>query len=107
VSLQERLDLGSLARLHGTELGHDLAAAHDWEADGSGTLNLWLAAGLLFEESTAALLCGDLFTQTGNTSITTGDIVGPAIGRPVGHACSALGVQARRWAPYVCRTVLV
>jgi hypothetical protein len=31
VALQERLDLGSPARLHGVELGHDLAAAHDRE----------------------------------------------------------------------------
>ena len=36
-------------------------------------------AGLLFEESTATLLCGDLFTQTGRTgALTRGDIVGPA-----------------------------
>ena len=36
-------------------------------------------AGLLFEAATGTLLCGDLFTQTGDTSITTGDIVGPAV----------------------------
>lgn len=36
-------------------------------------------AGLLFEESTQTLLCGDLFTQTGDAPTTTGDIVGPAI----------------------------
>lgn len=37
-------------------------------------------AGLMFEESTMTLLCGDLFTQTsGGPSRTTGDIVGPAI----------------------------
>lgn len=36
-------------------------------------------AGLLFEESTATLLCGDLFTQTGLTeALTESDIVGPA-----------------------------
>lgn len=36
-------------------------------------------AGLLFEETTGTLLCGDLFTQTGDASTTTGDIVGPAV----------------------------
>jgi flavorubredoxin len=35
-------------------------------------------AGLLFEETTGTLLCGDLFTQTGDASVTSGDIVGPA-----------------------------
>ena len=36
-------------------------------------------AGLLFEETTATLLCGDLFTQLGNVALTHSDIVGPAI----------------------------
>jgi flavorubredoxin len=37
-------------------------------------------AGVLFEESTRTLLCGDLFTQLGNgAALTEGDIVGPAI----------------------------
>ena len=36
-------------------------------------------AGLLYEETTGTLLCGDLFTQTGRTApLTHGDIVGPA-----------------------------
>lgn len=36
-------------------------------------------AGLLFEETTGTLFCGDLFTQTGGgTVMTEGDIVGPA-----------------------------
>ncbi|HWT11675.1 MAG TPA: MBL fold metallo-hydrolase [Allosphingosinicella sp.] len=40
---------------------------HGWEA------------GLLLEETTNTLLCGDLFTQTGRTdAVTHGDIVGPA-----------------------------
>lgn len=40
---------------------------HGWEA------------GLLLEETTATLLCGDLFTQTGETqALTESDIVGPA-----------------------------
>ena len=37
-------------------------------------------AGLIFEESTGTLLCGDLFTQLGDgPALTTSDIVGPAI----------------------------
>jgi flavorubredoxin len=37
-------------------------------------------AGLLFEETTATLFCGDLFTATGTSSaITSDDIVGPAL----------------------------
>jgi hypothetical protein len=41
---------------------------HGWEA------------GLVFEETTGALLCGDLFTQYGECpAATAGDIVGPAI----------------------------
>jgi flavorubredoxin len=37
-------------------------------------------AGVLYEETTGTLLCGDLFTQTGKQAALTGcDIVGPAI----------------------------
>jgi flavorubredoxin len=37
-------------------------------------------AGVLYEESTGTLLCGDLFTQLGDgPALTRGDIVGPAI----------------------------
>jgi flavorubredoxin len=36
-------------------------------------------AGLLYEETTGTLLCGDLFSQAGNSvAITQSDIVGPA-----------------------------
>jgi flavorubredoxin len=58
----EVLDLGS-KRVRWIDTPH---VPHGWDA------------GLLFEESTATLLCGDLFTQTGDASTTTGDIVGPA-----------------------------
>ena len=35
---------------------------------------------MLYEENTGTLLCGDLFTQTGNgPALTESDIVGPAI----------------------------
>lgn len=37
-------------------------------------------AGVMLEESTSTLLCGDLFTQVGGgPALTTADIVGPAI----------------------------
>jgi flavorubredoxin len=37
-------------------------------------------AGVLYEETTGTLMCGDLFTQLGNDhALTHGDIVGPAI----------------------------
>jgi flavorubredoxin len=37
-------------------------------------------AGLMYEESTGTLLCGDLFTQLGDgPALTQGDVVGPAI----------------------------
>lgn len=37
-------------------------------------------AGVLFEESTGTLLCGDLFSQLGGgPALTQGDVVGPAI----------------------------
>jgi flavorubredoxin len=37
-------------------------------------------AGVLHEESTGALLCGDLFTQLGDgPALTSGDVVGPAV----------------------------
>jgi flavorubredoxin len=37
-------------------------------------------AGILYEETTRTLLCGDLFTQLGNErAMTDGDVVGPAI----------------------------
>jgi flavorubredoxin len=37
-------------------------------------------AGVLYEETTDTLLCGDLFTQLGNDkALTDGDVVGPAI----------------------------
>lgn len=36
-------------------------------------------AGVIYEESTSTLLCGDLFTQVGGgPALTSGDIVGPA-----------------------------
>ena len=59
----ERLDIGGRT-LRYIDTPH---TPHGWDA------------GLLFDETSATLLCGDLFTQTGLTApLTSGDIVGPA-----------------------------
>jgi flavorubredoxin len=61
----EVIDLGGGRRVRFIDTPH---TPHGWDA------------GLLYEESTRTLLCGDLFTQLGNDrALTEGDIVGPAI----------------------------
>lgn len=61
----EILDLGRGKRIRYIDTPH---TPHGWDA------------GVLLEESTATLLCGDLFTQLGNdAALTSADIVGPAI----------------------------
>jgi flavorubredoxin len=61
----EVIDLGRGKRVRYIDTPH---TPHGWDA------------GVLFEESTATLMCGDLFTQLGNgPALTEGDIVGPAI----------------------------
>jgi flavorubredoxin len=53
---------------------------HNWEA------------GLFHEEVTGTLLCGDLFTHTGNkASVTTSDILAPAIAAEEMFQASSLG----------------
>ena len=60
----EVLDLGGGKRLRYLDTPH---TPHGWDA------------GVMYEESTGTLLCGDLFTQVGNgPALTEGDIVGPA-----------------------------
>jgi len=71
---------------------------HGWEA------------GLLMEETTATLLCGDLFTQTGLTGpLTESDIVGPASAAEDLFRSSslhpAMGSTIRRLAPLAPRTL--
>ena len=59
------LDLGNGKRVRYLDTPH---IPHGWEA------------GVLYEETTSTLLCGDLFTQLGNgPALTESDIVGPAI----------------------------
>jgi flavorubredoxin len=62
---RELVDLGGGKRVRYIDTPH---TPHGWDA------------GVLFEESTGTLLCGDLFTQLGDgPALTDGDIVGPAI----------------------------
>jgi flavorubredoxin len=61
----ETIDLGRGKRVRYLDTPH---IPHGWEA------------GVLYEETTGTLLCGDLFTQLGDgPALTEGDIVGPAI----------------------------
>jgi flavorubredoxin len=61
----ETIDLGKGKRVRYLDTPH---IPHGWEA------------GVLYEETTGTLLCGDLFTQLGDgPALTASDIVGPAI----------------------------
>ncbi len=61
----EALELGGGRRLRYIDTPH---VPHGWDA------------GVLYDEATGTLLCGDLFTQLGDgPALTGGDIVGPAI----------------------------
>ncbi len=67
-------------------------------------------AGVLYEETTGTLLCGDLFTQLGNDrALTDGDVVGPAIAAEDLFKYSALnpamGETIRSLASLVPRTL--
>ena len=67
-------------------------------------------AGLLYEETTETLLCGDLFTQTGLTGpITESDIVGPAAAAEELFGFSSLhpemGATIRGLAPLMPKTL--
>jgi len=67
-------------------------------------------AGVIFEESTSTLLCGDLFTQVGNdAALTANDIVGPALAAEDMFQYSSLhpgmGTTIRRLATLAPRTL--
>lgn len=90
----EILDLGG-KRVRYIDTPH---TPHGWEA------------GLLFEETTSTLLCGDLFTQTGETgALTESDIVGPAAAAEDLFRFSSLhpemGATIRRLAPLAPKTL--
>jgi flavorubredoxin len=59
------IDIGGGKRVRFIDTPH---TPHGWDA------------GVMYEESTGTLMCGDLFTQLGNgKALTEGDVVGPAI----------------------------
>jgi hypothetical protein len=61
----EVLDLGNGRRVRYLDTPH---IPHGWDA------------GVLHEEATGTLLCGDLFTHLGNgPALTQGEVVGPAV----------------------------
>lgn len=61
----ETIDLGGGKRVRYIDTPH---TPHGWDA------------GVLYEESTRTLLCGDLFTQLGDgPALTSSDVVGPAV----------------------------
>lgn len=91
----EVIHLGGGKRLRYLDTPH---VPHAWES------------GLLYEESTETLFCGDLFTQTGGgPALTEGDIVGPAIATEDMFRSSSLsplmGPTIRRLAALAPRTL--
>jgi flavorubredoxin len=67
-------------------------------------------AGVLFEESTQTLLCGDLFTQLGEgPALTHGDVVGPAVAAEdlfkASSLCPTMGSTIRGLAKLAPRTL--
>jgi flavorubredoxin len=61
----EVIDIGRGKRVRFIDTPH---TPHGWDA------------GVMYEESTGTLMCGDLFTQLGNgPALTNSDVVGPAI----------------------------
>jgi len=91
----ETIDLGQGKRVHYLDTPH---IPHGWEA------------GVLYEETTGTLLCGDLFTQLGDgAALTEGDIVGPAIAAEDAFRSSSLnpgmGTTIRRLATLAPRTL--
>lgn len=90
----EAIDLGG-KRVRYLDTPH---IPHGWEA------------GVLYEETTGTLLCGDLFTQVGDgAALTQGDIVGPAIATEDFFRFSSLnpgmGPTIRRLAQLAPRTI--
>jgi len=92
----EVLDIGSM-RLRYLDTPH---VPHGWEA------------GVLFEETTGTLLCGDLFSHPGNgPAVTDADVVGPAMAAEDMFGFSSLtpstGPTIRRLADLTPKTLAV
>jgi flavorubredoxin len=67
-------------------------------------------AGVMYEESSGTLLCGDLFTQLGNgPALTEGDIVGPSVAAEdlfqYSSLCPGMGATIRSLAKLRPRTL--
>ena len=93
----EVVDLGGDRRVRYLDTPH---IPHGWEA------------GVLYEETTGTLLCGDLFTHLGDGApLTDKDVVGPAIAaEDMFHASSlnpATGKTIRRLAELTPRTLAI
>jgi flavorubredoxin len=91
----ETIDLGSGRRVRWLDTPH---IPHGWDA------------GVLYEEASGTLLCGDLFTQLGHgPALTEGDVVGPAIAAEDLFGSSSLhptmGPTIRRLADIAPRTL--
>ena len=91
----EVIDLGGGKRVRYLDTPH---VPHGWDA------------GVLLEESTGTLFCGDLFTQLGDgPALTEADIVGPAVFAEDLFRYSALnpamGATIRRLAPLAPRVL--
>ncbi|WP_374446874.1 MBL fold metallo-hydrolase [Stella sp.] len=91
----EVVDLGGGRRVRWRDTPH---TPHGWDA------------GVLFEESTGTLLCGDLFTHLGDgPAVTDRDIVGPAIAAEDAFRSSslhpAMGTNIRGLAALAPRTL--
>ncbi|MGE0226772.1 MAG: hypothetical protein AB7F35_20540, partial [Acetobacteraceae bacterium] len=91
----EVIEIGQGRRLRYIDTPH---VPHGWEA------------GVMLEEGSATLLCGDLFTQLGDrAALTDGDIVGPAIAAEDAFRYSSLnpgmGPTIRRLAGFSPQTL--
>ena len=91
----ERIELGRGQTIRYLDTPH---TPHGWDA------------GVIYEEASGTLLCGDLFTQVGDgPALTEGDIVGPAIAAEdmFGYSClnPAMGTTIRELAKLAPRTL--
>src|SRR5688572_6128630 len=91
----EFIDLGGGKRVRYIDTPH---TPHGWDA------------GVMLEESTRTLMCGDLFTQLGDgPALTEGDVVGPAIAAEDMFQYSSLapgmGKTIRRLSEFAPRTL--
>jgi flavorubredoxin len=107
VSLNDQADRPPRVLAHGEVI--DLGGKRARYLDTPHVPHGW-EAGLIYEETTGTLLCGDLFTQYGEApAATESDIVGPAIaGEDIANYSAlnpAMGATLRRLAELKPRTI--